>query len=126
MVDACNLASLSFLLPIGLYDLDGVQGDIAVTVGAAGDAYAGIRKEEVRVGNRLALYDRAGPFGSPTSDSLRTSVTDSTREVLAVIMATGALPQAAMESHLELLAGLLGRYCGAQVAWRETLGPTEA
>lgn len=126
VVDACNLASLSFLLPIGLYDLARVQGDIAVKVGAAGDAYAGIRKEDVNVGGRLALYDRDGPFGSPTSDSLRTSVTDATRNLLAVIMATGALPPARMESRIDLLAGLLERHCGARAAWRETLGPAEA
>lgn len=126
VVDACNLASLSFLLPIGLYDLASLQGDVALTVGAAGDAYAGIRKEEVNVGGRLALYDRAGPFGSPTSDSSRTSVTEATVDLLAVIMATGALPASMMVGRLDLLAGLLERHCGAQVAWRETLGPAEA
>ncbi|MBK8165874.1 MAG: hypothetical protein IPK64_07910 [bacterium] len=126
VVDACNLASLSFLLPIGLYDLACVQGDIALTVGAAGDAYAGIRKEDVNVGGRLALYDRAGPFGSPTSDSARTRVTDATADLLAVIMATGTLPAPQMEGRLDLLAGLLVRHSGAQVTWRRTLGPAEA
>ena len=126
VVDACNLASLSFLLPIGLYDLDRVDGDIALVVGSAGDAYAGIRKDDVNVGGRLALYDRVGPFGSPTSDSARTSVTEATRDLLAVVMATGACPAATMAAHLDLVAALFAQHCGARVTWRAILGPAEA
>lgn len=125
-VDACNLASLSFLLPIGLYDLDRVRGDIVVTVGAPGDAYAGIRKDAVNVGGRLALYDDEGPFGSPTSDSLRTSVTDATADLLAVVMAPGGTPAAELAGHLDLLGGLFATHCGARLAWRAILEPVEA
>lgn len=122
-VDACNLASLSFLLPIGLYDLERVEGDIAVTVGGPGDAYAGIRKDAVNVGGRLALYDDRGPFGSPTSDSQRTSVTDATTALLAVIMAPGACPATEVAGHLDLLGGLLAEHGAARLAWRAILEP---
>ncbi len=124
-VDTCNLASLSFLLPIGLYDLGRVDGDIELRVGEVGDAYAGIRKDDVNVGGRLALYDRTGPFGSPTSDSARTSVSDGTRDLLAVVMATGACPTASMSGHLDVLAGLFVEHCGARTGWRAILGPAE-
>lgn len=124
-VDACNLASLSFLLPIGLYDLARVHGDIVVTVGAPGDAYAGIRKDAVNVGARLALYDEAGPFGSPTSDSARTSVTDTTTALLAVIFAPGACSAAELDGHLDLLGGLFAAHCGARPAWRANLESAE-
>ncbi len=40
-VDACNLASLSFLLPIGMYDLDHVRGDVVLRTGGEGDEYSG-------------------------------------------------------------------------------------
>ncbi len=115
-VDAINLASLFFLLPIGLYDLDRVRGDIELRRGNAGDAYPGIRKGEVHLEGRLALFDATGPFGSPTSDSSRTSVDETTRRLLAIVFATSAYPSASLAGDLDLLAGLVRRYCGGRVA----------
>jgi len=88
LVDGCNLASLRFLLPIGMYDLSSVQGNISLRVGGVDDHYPGIRKGEVNLRGRLGLFDETGPFGSPTSDSARTSMGEKTSTVLAVIMAT--------------------------------------
>lgn len=125
VVDACNLASLSFLLPIGLYDLAKVRGDVRLRVGEPGAGYVGIRKDDVHVGDRLALYDDAGPFGSPTSDSLRTSTDASTRTLLAVVMATAAYPASAMSAHLDFLGELFSRHAGTRVTWRALLGARE-
>jgi DNA/RNA-binding domain of Phe-tRNA-synthetase-like protein len=125
VVDACNLASLSFLLPIGLYDLAKVRGDVHLCVGASGDGYVGIRKDEVHVGDRLALCDDEGPFGSPTSDSLRTSTDAGTRTLLAVVMATAGYPAAAMSVHVDFVGELFGRHVGTHVTWRALLGARE-
>ena len=57
------------------------------------------------------LVDAEGPFGSPTSDSRRTSVTDETREVVAVVF--GVTGRAELEPALEMLASLLRTHCGA-------------
>ena len=122
VVDACNLASLSFLLPIGLYDLAKVHGDVELRLGAPDDQYAGIRKGEVHVAGRLALFDDRGPFGSPTSDSLRTCTDGTTTAVLAVVMATGDYPADRMHGNLDRLADLFARHCGAQEVWRSRLG----
>ncbi len=121
-VDVCNLASLSFLLPIGLYDLAKVDGDIELRLGAPGESYAGIRKDQVNVGGRLSFHDARGPFGSPTSDSLRTSTDEHSRTLLAVTLATAAYDRAAMAAHLDLLADLYARHCGARETWRALLG----
>jgi DNA/RNA-binding domain of Phe-tRNA-synthetase-like protein len=112
-VDACNLASLSFLLPIGLYDLDRVKGDVTLRIGRSGEEHAGIRKGPVHLEGRLGLFDALGPFGSPTSDSARTCVDETTRCLLAVVMATGGCPPATMRANLELLGNLFSRHCGA-------------
>jgi DNA/RNA-binding domain of Phe-tRNA-synthetase-like protein len=122
-VDACNLASLSFLLPIGLYDLDRIAGDVSLRIGRAGEEYAGIRKGPVHLEGRLGLFDAAGPFGSPTSDSARTCVDESTHRLLAVVMATGGCPPATMLANLELLGDLFARHCGARIALRGLLPP---
>jgi len=123
-VDAINLASLHFLLPIGLYDLDRVRGDIELRRGRADEAYPGIRKGEVHLEGRLGLFDAAGPFGSPTSDSPRTSVDGTTRRLLAIVFATSAYPPASLAGDLDLLAGLVHRYCGGRVVCAGLLSRT--
>jgi len=121
-VDACNLASLSFLLPIGMYDLDRVAGDVSVRVGAAGDEYPGIRKGPVHVADRLALYDAEGPFGSPTSDSARTCVNEQTTRILAVVFATAGFDRGSMNDNLERFAEIFARHSRGTAAARAVIG----
>lgn len=122
VVDSCNLASLSFLLPIGLYDADRIHGDVTLRVGAAGEEYAGIRKGPVHLEGRLGLFDADGPFGSPTSDSARTCATDTTTRLLAVIMATAAYPPDRMADKLGEFKHLFAVHCGAREVHRAVLG----
>jgi DNA/RNA-binding domain of Phe-tRNA-synthetase-like protein len=126
VVDCGNLASLSFLLPIGLYDFDRIAGDVELRIGADGAQYPGIRKAPVHVGGRLTLVDDRGPFGSPTSDSARTAVDEATRRLLAVVMATNAYPSSRMEAHLALLGDLFAEHCGARIATRGILRSGDA
>jgi DNA/RNA-binding domain of Phe-tRNA-synthetase-like protein len=121
-VDACNLASLTFLLPIGLYDRQRITGDIAVRLGQAGHQYPGIRKGPVHLEGRLGLFDAAGPFGSPTSDSARTAVSHKTRQLLALIMASADYPEQAMAANVDLLADLMHRHCGGRILSKALVG----
>ena len=59
---------------------------------------------------RLALYDAAGPFGNPTSDSLRTCVTARTQALLMVIFAPAGYPTPRMEAHVQAATSLMGQY----------------
>lgn len=96
-VDLCNLLSLEFLLPLGLYDAEKIQGPVTLRRGLPGESYAGIRKEQVSLEGRPVLEDSSGPFGNPTSDSLRTAITYSTRRLWLVIFAPGSFPRAKLE-----------------------------
>jgi DNA/RNA-binding domain of Phe-tRNA-synthetase-like protein len=87
MVDVCNWCSLEFQLPYGLYDADRIEGEVELRIGLDGESYPGIRKDAVHVDGRITLADTLGPFGNPTSDSARTSVTTSTRRALLVVFA---------------------------------------
>jgi DNA/RNA-binding domain of Phe-tRNA-synthetase-like protein len=116
-VDACNLASLNFFLPIGLYDLAKISGEVELRLGKPGEEYPGIRKGMVHLAGRLGLFDAQGPFGSPTSDSSRTCVQKQTTTLLAVIMATACYPVGAMQEHVQWFAELLVRHCAANSTW---------
>jgi DNA/RNA-binding domain of Phe-tRNA-synthetase-like protein len=109
-VDLCNLCAVEFLLPIGLYDSGCINGPITLRRGAPGDAYPGIRKDDVHLEGRLALYDEAGPFGNPTSDSLRTCVTPQTGALLMVIFAPSGYPAARMAEHARGAASLMEQF----------------
>jgi DNA/RNA-binding domain of Phe-tRNA-synthetase-like protein len=101
IVDVCNLSSLYFLLPIGLYDVAKITGNIIIRLGQAGEFYSGIGKDRINVENRLCLADQKGPFGNPSSDSLRTSIDLKSQRVCLVIFAPGDYPDDLLEAHLQ-------------------------
>lgn len=115
-VDVCNLCSLRFLLPIGLYDLGKVEGSVLLRRGGEQEVYAGIRKDEVRLHGRPVLVDAAGPFGNPTSDSRRTCVDAGTRALWMVIFGPAAYPRQRMEAHVEEAGALLARHVAGREA----------
>ncbi len=122
VVDTCNLASLSFLLPVGMYDLALIQGNVSLRTGTADEQYPGIRKGPVNLAGRLGLFDEQGPFGSPTSDSARTCISERTTAILAVIMATARQPRQEMSGHLTVFSGKFAEFCGAREVFRAVLG----
>ena len=83
-VDLGNVASTHFHLPMGLYDMERISGDIAVDVGKPGEEYEGISKEIIHAEGKLVLRDDRGVFGNPTADSKRTSIQQDTTEILAL------------------------------------------
>lgn len=89
VVDIINLVSVESRLPIGLYDLAHVQGDVVFRAGRAGETYKGIGKYDLNLEGLPVFCDALGPHGSPTSDSERTMVTNETKQVLAVIISFG-------------------------------------
>ena len=114
-VDVCNLCSLEHQIPLGLYDRETVRGSIHVRVGREGEGYPGIRKQRVHLGGRLLLADADGPFGAPTSDSTRTSVTTETRQLLMVLFCPVDRASHHLSATLENIADLLTRFCGANI-----------
>jgi DNA/RNA-binding domain of Phe-tRNA-synthetase-like protein len=108
VVDIINLVSVESRLPIGLYDLAKVQGDIAFRAGRSGETYKGIGKFDLNLEDLPVFSDAAGPHGSPTSDSERTMVTSSTDSVAAILISFGG-PQP-LELWCKRMTGLLERY----------------
>ena len=96
-VDIVNWCSLEFQLPYGLYDASRISGAVTMRLGAEGESYAGIRKDDVNVGGRITVADDLGPFGNPTSDSSRTMVTPETRDLLVIVYAPVEVPPSQLE-----------------------------
>jgi DNA/RNA-binding domain of Phe-tRNA-synthetase-like protein len=117
LVDICNWCSLELQLPYGLYDAAKIDGDVELRLGREGEEYPGIRKDVIHVAGRLTLADHLGPFGNPSSDSLRTMVTTEATRALAVIFAPRAIPGPVVADALDLTARRLLTFAGgAEVA----------
>ena len=110
MVDVCNWCSLEFQLPYGLYDSAHIEGDVELRLGREGESYSGIRKDEVHVAERIAIADRLGPFGNPTSDSARTMVTTSTTSALLVVFAPHELDTARLTAVLDVTSARMREF----------------
>lgn len=78
-----------------------IRGAVTLRRGRPGESYQGIRKDEVHLEGRPVLADDDGAFGNPTSDSLRTSVTDATRSIWMVIFAPAEYEAARMRAHVD-------------------------
>jgi DNA/RNA-binding domain of Phe-tRNA-synthetase-like protein len=111
-VDIVNWCSLEFQLPYGLYDFSKVSGPVTVRLGAEGESYPGIRKDDVNVGGRITVADDVGAFGNPTSDSARTMVTPSSTELLIVVYAPAEIGKAQIERVLSATAERFARITG--------------
>ncbi|MBZ5637698.1 MAG: hypothetical protein LAO51_02960 [Acidobacteriia bacterium] len=109
-VDVCNLCSLRFLLPIGLYDAARLRGAVRLRRGLPGESFQGIRKDDVHLEGRPALADEDGPFGNPSSDSLRTSVTGDTRSLWMVIFAPATFAAFRLEEHVAFARAAMERH----------------
>jgi len=108
VVDIINLVSVESRLPIGLYDLAHVKGDIVFRTGRAGESYKGIGKYDLNLEDLAVFCDEAGPHGSPTSDSERTMVTPATQSIAAIVVAFGG-PEG-LEAACERMSALLQKY----------------
>jgi DNA/RNA-binding domain of Phe-tRNA-synthetase-like protein len=121
LVDALNLASLREQLPFGLYDLDRVRSSVTLRMGRPGEVYEGIRKGAVQVEGRPVLVDAEGPFGNPSSDSGRTSITLATTRCLVVAYAPSSCAPARLDGVLDRTTATLVHACGGRQTLKRQL-----
>jgi len=112
VVDVINYVSVESRLPVGLYDLAHVQGDILFRAGRAGETYKGIGKYDLNLEGLPVFCDAVGPHGSPTSDSERTMVTLETKRVITIIISFGSGD--GLERWAQRMTELLALYADAQ------------
>src|SRR5229473_1262082 len=112
VVDVINLVSVESRLPVGLYDLAHVQGDIVFRAGRAGETYKGIGKYDLNLEGLPIFCDAAGPHGSPSSDSERTMVTTETKQVLAIIISFGGKER--LDRWTQRMSELFQRFAAGQ------------
>lgn len=107
-VDIINLISIESGVSIGGYDFDSIQSPIVFKPGGD-EPYQAVGRGMMNIAHLPCLYDRMGPFGSPTSDSVRTMITEETQELLMVFYDFASYPF--MEKYINRATKLLEKYC---------------
>ncbi len=111
IVDINNLISLKYHFSIGAFDRDAVEFPVEFRVGKAGEPYEGIGRGELNIENLPVLADQTGPFGSPTSDSMRTRTHQGMKRLLFCVLSFGGASN--MEPALKETVALLERFAEA-------------
>ncbi len=93
VVDIGNILSLEFRKSVAVLDYDNIQGDINIRLGKSSDEYFGIGRGKLNIENIPLYEDSIGPFGSTTSDTERTMITNKTSKIaFAVIFVILVIP----------------------------------
>lgn len=112
VVDLLNLVSISTGFSIGGYDAEKITGDVIYGIGEENEPYQGIGRGELNIEGMPVFRDEKGAFGTPTSDSERTSVSMETKRFLMIIIDCDSSPQLAEAT--EMAKGLLEKYAQAR------------
>jgi DNA/RNA-binding domain of Phe-tRNA-synthetase-like protein len=111
VVDLVNLVSLRTGFSIGGYDVEKITGDVIFDIGAKDEPYEAIGRGGLNIEFLPVFRDSVSPFGSPTSDSVRTSVTVNTKRFLMIIV--GFSDGICTSETLDLSVSLLKKYAAA-------------
>lgn len=111
VVDLLNLVSISTGFSIGGYDADKIEGGVVFGIGREGEPYSGIGRGELNIEGMPVFRDSVGAFGTPTSDSERTSVSMETKRFLMIIIDYAGSVE--LETAITMAKQLLEKYATA-------------
>lgn len=89
IVDAGNILSIETKRAVAVLDYEKIVGNVIVRIGKESDEYYGIGRGLLNISNIPIYEDDIGPFGSTTSDTERTMVTNNTKKILLMIICFG-------------------------------------
>jgi len=112
IVDVINLASIKTGYSIGGYDVSNIQGDIEFGIGEKDEDYEAIGRGKMNIESLPVFRDILGAFGSPTSDSVRTMITEKTSQILLLVINFGGHDN--FENDLQVICDLVINYCAGK------------
>ena len=108
VVDCINLISINTQFSIGGFDFTKIKGDTICDIGDS-NPYQAIGRGELNIEFMPGLHDDEGFFGTPTSDSQRTMVTDQTTHLLLVYY--DFYSNDSLEEALDFGSEILEKFC---------------
>lgn len=102
-VDLGNVLSIRTQRSVAVLDEEQIKGDVLIRIGTA-EPYEGIGRGAINVEHIPVYCDEIGPFGSPTSDTMRTAIKPDTKRILLLIMSFDGTK--GLHQDIELAKGL--------------------
>lgn len=119
VVDLLNLVSISTGFSIGGYDVNKIEGKAVFGIGEKDEPYSGIGRGELNIEYLPVFRDQKGAFGTPTSDSQRTAVSEDTIRFLMIIIDYESSEQ--INEATEIAIALLQKYAGSTNIEQKTI-----
>jgi DNA/RNA-binding domain of Phe-tRNA-synthetase-like protein len=121
--DLNNFISLQYQIPIGIYDLEKLQGDtIIIRLGRDGEEYRGLNGRENSLHRLIVSADETGPFGSPFVDSEKAAVTEQTKHAVQILYIQPSLSETSAEKMVTSLANMFTQMNGGNSQQQIILG----
>ncbi|WP_141603555.1 B3/B4 domain-containing protein [Terrilactibacillus laevilacticus] len=117
-VDINNFFSLHYEIPIGIYDLKQIHGDIQLRIGDDHDTYEGLNGRVMSMKNKITSGDERGAFGSPIVDSKRTMVTEKTTDALALVYLKPAMQEDEAHQLLQAMRDMFIQVHGGDASYK--------
>jgi len=108
-VDIGNILSVKTRRSVAVLDEEEIQGDIIIRIGR-NEPFEGMGRGKLNVEHIPVYCDELGPFGSPTSDTPRTKIKATTKQILLFI--TSFNGTIGLEEDVELAKSLFSRFGG--------------
>lgn len=111
VVDVLNIVSIRSGYSISGFDRSKIQGDMHIGIGLKNEPYKGISRGEFNIQDLPVLRDKAGAFGTPTSDSERTMILRETKGIVFIFYDFN--DKTSCEESLDYCENLLLQFCSA-------------
>lgn len=117
-VDLNNFLSLQYRIPLGIYDLDKLSGQVTIRIGSDEDSYLAINEREVHLSKKLLSADSEGAFGSPYVDSIRSAVSPETTQALHIIYLQPSMDHKESDQLLQALSTMFTQIHGGTASYQ--------
>jgi DNA/RNA-binding domain of Phe-tRNA-synthetase-like protein len=116
LVDLYNVVSVRFLISIGAFDLDRLEGELLLRFAKEGEEFLGIGMEKpLRLGGEVVVADERKVVAIyPYRDSELTKVTEETSRVLFLLCGVPGIEREILRKAGEELERLVRDHCGVR------------
>lgn len=111
LIDLGNILSIITKRSVCVVDLEKVQGDVLIRLGNENDHYETINRGILNVSKIPVYEDEVSPFGCPSSDTKRTSISKETKKILVMII---CFSKDEMSHAEQQLIDIYQKYAGAK------------
>lgn len=112
--DLNNFFSLQYEIPLGIYDVEKIVGNMTMRIGEEGEEYIGLNGRMNSLAHLIVTADDEGPFGSPFVDSERCSVTESTRNAVQIVYVRPSMEKEEAEKMVTSLMNMFTQIHGGK------------